>query len=200
MPDRDLILALTADEEGGTDNGVAWLLANRRDLIDAEYSINVDTGGGELRGGKVTALDVQAAEKVYASFSLTVKNAGGHSSLPTKDNAIYRLAAGLQRLAAFEFPVRLTDVTRTYFERMAPLSGASAADMRAVAAQTPDRRGRRAPGREVAVPQRAAAHDVRGDDAAGAGTPRTRCRRRRRRRSTAGCSRSTMPRPCSRRS
>ena len=104
VPDRDLILALTADEEGGTDNGVAWLLANRRDLIDADYSINVDTGGGELRGGKMTALDVQASEKIYASFSLTVKNPGGHSSLPTKDNAIYRLAAGLQRLAAFEFP------------------------------------------------------------------------------------------------
>ena len=138
VPDRDLIVALTADEEGGTHNGIAWLLANRRDLIDAAYSINIDTGGGELRAGKVTALDVQAAEKVFASFSLTVKNAGGHSSLPTKDNAIYRLAAGLQRLAAFEFPVRLTDITRTYFERMAALSGDRAADMRAVARQTPD--------------------------------------------------------------
>jgi acetylornithine deacetylase/succinyl-diaminopimelate desuccinylase-like protein len=138
VPDRDLILALTADEEGGPDNGVAWLLANRRDLIDAAYSINVDAGGGELRGGKMTALDVQAAEKIYASFSLTVKNAGGHSSLPTKENAIYRLAAGLQRLAAFEFPIRLTDITRTYFERMASLSGDRAADMRAVAGKKPD--------------------------------------------------------------
>jgi acetylornithine deacetylase/succinyl-diaminopimelate desuccinylase-like protein len=138
VPDRDLILALTADEEGGTENGVTWLLANRRDLIDADYSINIDTGGGELRGGKITALDVQAAEKIYASFSLTVKNPGGHSSLPSRDNAIYRLAAGLQRLAAFEFPVRLTDITRTYFERMAPLSGDRAADMRAVAGTAPD--------------------------------------------------------------
>jgi len=138
VPDRDLILALTADEEGGPDNGVAWLLANRRDLIDAEYCINVDAGGGELRGGKVTALDVQAAEKVYASFTLTVKNAGGHSSLPTRDNAIYRLSAGLQRLAAFEFPVRLNDVTRAYFDRTASSAsaGASAADMRAVASAT----------------------------------------------------------------
>ena len=134
VPDRDLILALTADEEGGPDNGIAWLLANRRDLIAAEYTINVDSGGGELRDGKISALDVQAAEKIYASFSLTVKNRGGHSSLPMKDNAIYRLAAGLQRLAAFEFPVRLNDITRTYFERMAPLSGTNAADMRAVAA------------------------------------------------------------------
>ena len=137
-PDRDLILALTADEEGGPDNGVDWLLRNRRDLIDAEFSINADTGGGEVRNGKVTAVDVQASEKVYGSFRLTVKNAGGHSSLPVKDNAIYRLAAGLQRLAAFEFPVRLTDVTRTYFERMAPLSAADAADMRAVAKEPPD--------------------------------------------------------------
>jgi acetylornithine deacetylase/succinyl-diaminopimelate desuccinylase-like protein len=135
VPDRDLILALTADEEGGPDNGVAWLLANRRDLIDADFCINVDTGGGELRGGKLTALDVQAAEKVFASFTLTVKNAGGHSSLPTKDNAIYRLADGLRRLAAFEFPVRLNDTTRTYFDRMAASAsaGASAADMRAIA-------------------------------------------------------------------
>ena len=68
--------------------------------------MNVDTGGGEIRGGRAGGdLDVQAAEKVYASFTLTAKNPGGHSSLPAKDNAIYRLAAGLQRLAAFEFPV-----------------------------------------------------------------------------------------------
>jgi acetylornithine deacetylase/succinyl-diaminopimelate desuccinylase-like protein len=139
VPDRDLILALTADEEGGGHNGVTWLLANRRDLIAAEYCINMDSGGPELRGDKVTALDVQAAEKVYGSFTLTVKNPGGHSSLPTKDNAIYRLAAGLQRLAQFEFPVRLTEVTRAYFERMAALAtGQEATDMRAVARQPPD--------------------------------------------------------------
>jgi acetylornithine deacetylase/succinyl-diaminopimelate desuccinylase-like protein len=130
QPDRDLILALTADEEGGPDNGVAWLLANRRDLVDAEYCINVDSGGGELHGGRLTAFQVQTAEKVYASFTLTVKNAGGHSSLPTKDNAIYRLSAGLRRLAAFEFPVRLNDTTRAYFERMAAGAGTHAADMR----------------------------------------------------------------------
>src|SRR5215213_3050751 len=133
VPDRDLILALTADEEGGPDNGVAWLLAHHRDLIDAEYCINVDAGGGELRGGKLTAVQVQAAEKVYASFTLIVKNAGGHSSLPTKDNAIYRLAAGLQRLGRFEFPVRLNETTRAYFKNMAPTATANAADMRVVA-------------------------------------------------------------------
>ena len=138
VPDRDLILALTADEEGGPDNGIRWLLANRRALIDAEYCLNVDAGGPELRGGQVSALDVQAAEKVYASFTLTAKNAGGHSSMPPKENAIYRLAAALQRIAAFEFPVLTTDITRAYFERMAPLSGANADDMRAVAKQPPD--------------------------------------------------------------
>ena len=136
-PDRDLILALTADEEGGPENGVAWLLANRRDLIDAEYCINVDSGGGELRAGKVTALQVQAAEKVFASFTLTVKNPGGHSSLPTKDNAIYRLSAGLRRLATFEFPVRLNETTRAYFERMAPAAAAKGADMRVLAKGSP---------------------------------------------------------------
>ena len=134
VPDRDFILALTADEEGGTNNGVSWLLANRRELIDAEFCVNVDSGGGEVRGGKVVALDVQAAEKVYVSFSLTVKNAGGHSSLPVKENAIYRLAAGLQRLSAHEFPMRTNEVTRSYFEGMAKLGGASAADMKAVGA------------------------------------------------------------------
>lgn len=138
VPDRDVILALTADEEGGTDNGIQWLLANRRDLIDAEYCLNVDSGGPELRGGTLTALDVQAAEKVYASFTLTVKNPGGHSSLPVKNNAIYRLAAALQRVAAFEFPLVTTEITRAYFEGMAPLSAADGADMRAVAKQPPD--------------------------------------------------------------
>ena len=82
VPARDLILALTADEEGGPDNGIQWLLANRRDLIDAAYAINLDSGGPEIRGGRVSALTVQAAEKVFASFTLTVRNPGGHSSLP----------------------------------------------------------------------------------------------------------------------
>jgi acetylornithine deacetylase/succinyl-diaminopimelate desuccinylase-like protein len=76
VPDRDLVLALTADEEGGTDNGVQWLLANHRDLFDVDYCINVDAGGPEWRNGKVVAIDVQAAEKVFASFTLTAKNPG----------------------------------------------------------------------------------------------------------------------------
>jgi acetylornithine deacetylase/succinyl-diaminopimelate desuccinylase-like protein len=134
-PDRDVILALTAGEEGGMPyNGVQWLLANKRDLIDAEYAINVDAGGGELEDGKHTLFDVQAAEKVYHSVTLTVKNPGGHSSLPRKDNAINTLAAALDRLAKFEFPVQVNDVVKAYFTKAAATaSPALAADMRSVA-------------------------------------------------------------------
>ena len=99
----------------------------------------MDVGGGELRHGKLVALEVQAAEKVYASFTLTVKNPGGHSSLPIKENAIYRLAAGLQRIASVEFAPRMTEITRGYFSRMAHLSsGQQADDMKAVARQALD--------------------------------------------------------------
>jgi len=139
VPDRDLILALTADEEGGPNNGVQWLLANDRDLIGADYAINVDAGGPEIRGGRVSALTVQAAEKVFASFTLTVHNRGGHSSLPVPENAIYRLAAGLQRLQPLVLPTRTGEVTRAYFAAQAALaSGATAADMRAVSLQPTD--------------------------------------------------------------
>jgi acetylornithine deacetylase/succinyl-diaminopimelate desuccinylase-like protein len=140
VPDRDLILALTAGEEGGMPyNGVQWLIKNKRDLIDAEYAINVDAGGGEMEHGKHTLFDVQAAEKVYHSVALTVKNAGGHSSLPRKDNAIYTLAKALDRLAAYDFPVKPNDVVKAYFSKAAATaSPAIAADMRKVANGTAD--------------------------------------------------------------
>jgi acetylornithine deacetylase/succinyl-diaminopimelate desuccinylase-like protein len=140
VPDRDLILALTAGEESGGDyNGIQWLLANRRALIDAEFCLNVDAGGGEIHQGKLTDYSVQAAEKVYHSVSLTVRNPGGHSSLPTKENAIYRLAAALERLQRFDFPPRLTETTRAYFAASAPLAtGQVAADMRAILATPAD--------------------------------------------------------------
>jgi acetylornithine deacetylase/succinyl-diaminopimelate desuccinylase-like protein len=138
-PDRDLILALTADEEGGSFNGVEWLLKNHRNLIDAELAVN-EGGGGNMRRGKYLTNEVQASEKVYQDFRLEVKNAGGHSSLPVKDNAIYHLATGLARLSAFEFPMALNEVTRTYFERSAGVEADPkiAADMRAVAGTSPD--------------------------------------------------------------
>jgi len=134
-PDRDIIVALTDDEESGDDtNGVAWLLANHPNLIDAEYCINTDGGSGDIRNGRHVLLEIQTGEKVYVSFQLEVKNKGGHSSLPVKDNAIYRLAQGLVRLSQFEFPVRLNDTTRTFFERMASREkGPLAKDLSAMA-------------------------------------------------------------------
>jgi len=138
-PDRDVILALTADEEGGNFNGVDWLTKNHKALIDAEFAIN-EGGGGNMRKGKYLTNEIQASEKVFQDFHLEVTNAGGHSSLPVKDNAIYHLASGLARLAAFEFPVQLNEVTRAYFERSASVQDdpKMAADMRAVARATPD--------------------------------------------------------------
>ena len=138
IPDRDIIVALTADEEQGEYNGVQWLLKNRRELIDAAICLN-EGGGGSERDGRRISNEVQASEKVYLSFSLEVKNKGGHSSLPTPDNAIYRLAAGLLRLSHFVFPVRLTEVTRVFFERTATTqSGAVAEDMGTIARGVPD--------------------------------------------------------------
>jgi acetylornithine deacetylase/succinyl-diaminopimelate desuccinylase-like protein len=136
-PAGDFILALTAGEEGaGGYNGIQWLLAHRRDLVDAAYVLNADAGGGELHDGKPVEMDVQAAEKVFQSYRLTVRNAGGHSSLPEKDNAIYRLAAALGRLAAYEFPFQTNAITREYFARTAGLNqGDLAAELRAVSAK-----------------------------------------------------------------
>ena len=140
QPDRDVILALTADEEGGSFNGVDWLVKQHRDLLDAELAVN-EGGSGQMKDGKYLINQVQASEKVYQDFRLESRNAGGHSSRPVRDNAIYHLAAALGRLAAFDFPVNLNDVTRTYFERMAQFESDSAiaAAMRAVAKPSPPR-------------------------------------------------------------
>jgi acetylornithine deacetylase/succinyl-diaminopimelate desuccinylase-like protein len=138
QPDRDIIVALTADEEDGTENGVTWLLENHRDLIDAEYALN-EGGGGTIRDGIHIANGVQASEKVYQSFTLEVTNPGGHSSLPVKDNAIYRLADALIRIRNYDFPVALTEVTKVFFERSADLEeGDLAAAMRGILKYPPD--------------------------------------------------------------
>ena len=135
-PAGDFILALTAgEEEGGGYNGIEWLQTHRKELIDAQFVINADGGGGELRDGKPISMDVDAAEKVFHTVHLTVRNAGGHSSLPVKDNAIYRLSAALGRVAAYDFPMRLNAVTRAYFAGTgALLTGPVADEMRAVGA------------------------------------------------------------------
>lgn len=140
VPDRDLILALTAGEEGGMPYvGAEWLIKNRRDLIDAEYVINVDAGGGELENGKHTLFDVQAAEKVYHTVSLTVKNPGGHSSLPRKDNAIYSLARALERLSTFDFPAKPNDVVKAYFTKASVTATPTvAADMKKIGSGSTD--------------------------------------------------------------
>lgn len=148
-PARDLIVALTADEEGGGPfNGVDWLLKNRRDLIDAEYCLN-EGGWGEMRDGKRLLNLVQVGEKHSASFRLEVRNAGGHSSMPVKENAIYRLAAALQRVSSLEMPFRMNEVTRTYLGALAGLqaeplasqlrqaAGGDPAALRAVAEASP---------------------------------------------------------------
>jgi acetylornithine deacetylase/succinyl-diaminopimelate desuccinylase-like protein len=139
-PERDLILALETDEEIGDANklGIRWLLANHRDLIDAEFALNEGAGVG-TKGGRALRNGLQTAEKVYVDYRLEVTNRGGHSSLPRKDNAIYRLAEGLARLAKHDFPVKLNETTRLWFERSAAMeSPQNAADMRALAAGRAD--------------------------------------------------------------
>jgi acetylornithine deacetylase/succinyl-diaminopimelate desuccinylase-like protein len=118
VPERDIIIALTADEEGGCCNGARWLVQNHRELVDAAYVIN-EGGGGSLRDGKPFLNSVQATEKVVGGFTVTARNRGGHSSVPRPDNAIYELAEGLVRLSHFAFPVQFNDVTHAYFERTA---------------------------------------------------------------------------------
>lgn len=138
QPDRDIIVALTADEEGGDYNGVQWLLANHPELIDAEYALN-EGGGGAMKNGRHIANAVQASEKVYQTFILEVTNPGGHSSLPVKDNAIYHLANALVRISNHDFPVSLNEVTQLFFERSAELEEGELADaMRNVLKSPPD--------------------------------------------------------------
>ena len=138
QPDRDIIVALTADEEGGPNNGVQWLLENHRELIDAEYALN-EGGQGTMQDGQHIANTVQASEKVYQTFTLEVTNPGGHSSLPFKDNAIYHLADALIRIRNHDFPVSLNEVTQIFFERSANLEDGELADaMRGVMQSPPD--------------------------------------------------------------
>ena len=133
VPDRDLIVALTADEEGGSYNGVQWLLSNHRDLVDAAYCLN-EGGGGQMKDGKRLSNSVQLSEKLYQSFSLEATNPGGHSSRPRKDNAIYQLASALVAISQHEFPLELDEITSAYFEKMSALeSGEVSRDMLAVA-------------------------------------------------------------------
>ena len=139
-PSRDIILVLETDEEIGDGNklGIRWLIEHQRSLIDAEFALNEGSGVG-MKNGRALRNGVQTAEKVYVNYRLEVTNRGGHSSLPRKDNAIYRLVAGLERLEKYEFPVKLNETTRVWFERSAAMETPQvAADMRALAAGRAD--------------------------------------------------------------
>jgi acetylornithine deacetylase/succinyl-diaminopimelate desuccinylase-like protein len=134
-PDRDLIVALTADEEGGGPyNGVVWLLKNHRDLIDAEYCLN-EGGWGYMVNGKRVSNNVQVSEKYVGNYRLEVKNKGGHSSLPVPDNAIYRLAAALVRLSNYKFPVQTNEVTRAFLAQMAKIQPEPVSSLMTAASQ-----------------------------------------------------------------
>jgi acetylornithine deacetylase/succinyl-diaminopimelate desuccinylase-like protein len=130
-----LIVALTADEEGGGPyNGADWLVKNHRDLIDADFCLN-EGGWGDMVNGKRVANNVQVSEKYVATYRLEVKNKGGHSSLPVADNAIYRLAEALVRISKYKFPVETNEVTRAYLEQMAKVSPPTAAAQMKAGAQ-----------------------------------------------------------------
>jgi acetylornithine deacetylase/succinyl-diaminopimelate desuccinylase-like protein len=138
VPDRDIVLALTAGEEGGEGNGVDWLLKNHRELIDAEFTLNADAGGLATQEAKPLKIGVEATEKLYADFQLIATNPGGHSSHPTKDNALYHVADALGKIEQYTFPFELNDVTRAYFIEMAKVvQGQQAADMGAITGPTP---------------------------------------------------------------
>ncbi len=128
VPNRDIIIALTADEEGGPVNGVQHLLADHFELVDAEFVINEGGGGGIFNGVK-SIISVQAAEKVYQSYTLEVTNRGGHSSLPRSDNAIYELVDALDRVRQYEFPVSFNSVSSAYFRQTASTLPAEMGDL-----------------------------------------------------------------------
>ena len=136
VPERDLVAVLTADEE--TDGrSIQWLLANHRALIDGEYALNADAGNVNLEQGKALTHTLQASEKVFANFKVEATNPGGHSSLPRKDNAIYDLSMALAKLAVFDFPVRLNEVSRAYFRQSAAAQPADVAALMIAVADNP---------------------------------------------------------------
>jgi len=138
-PERDIILALTADEEGGKSNGVEWLVNNHRELIDAEFVLNPDGGGVQLEDGKPVMMEMDATEKLYSDYQLKATNPGGHSSLPVPDNAIYHITDALSKLERHRFPFELNDVTRAYFTEMSKTeTGQKAVDMNAIVSMPPD--------------------------------------------------------------
>lgn len=138
VPDRDILLALTADEEGGPRNGVVFLLEEHREWVDAAFALN-EGGGGMERDGRKISNNVQAAEKKYLSFTFRATNPGGHSSLPIRKNAIYDLAQALLAVQDYAFPVMLHEVTEAFFAGSAALVGGEMGEaMRSIIANPAD--------------------------------------------------------------
>ena len=179
VPNRDLVLVLEADEENGDANalGIQSLIANHRDLLDAAFALN-EGGNLLVRGSDPLSNSVQTSEKRYTIFRLDVRNVGGHSSVPARDNAIYRLAAGLTHVAAHEFPLELNETTRTWLER-------SAAPM-----------PRRSNGSRCCRPTTRSCAPRAWRRCSTPATPRMRCRSSRRRRLTAASCRAALPTTC----
>jgi acetylornithine deacetylase/succinyl-diaminopimelate desuccinylase-like protein len=118
VPERDIIIALTSDEESGAFNGAGWLVEQHRDLVDAGLVIN-EGADGTLRDGKPLANNIELAQKITTNYTLHVTNRGGHSSIPRKDNAITALADALAKIGRYDFPVQLSEVTRAFFTQTA---------------------------------------------------------------------------------
>ncbi|ATC33120.1 peptidase M20 [Caulobacter vibrioides] len=138
-PKRDIKMALTCGEESEGYNGIEDLLKNHRPLVDAEFALNEGASGLLDEQGKAVMLEVQAGEKVYQDFTLTVTNPGGHSSRPISPNAIYQLSAALDRIGAYQFPPRFNDATRGYFTQMqARVTPEQATAMKALVADIND--------------------------------------------------------------
>jgi acetylornithine deacetylase/succinyl-diaminopimelate desuccinylase-like protein len=138
-PDRDIILALTADEEGGCCNGPAWLLKNHRELVDAAFVINTDGWSVLSEKGVPVMFRLGATEKLYGDYQLTVTNKGGHSSEPRTDNAIYQLAHALINIEKYQFPFELNTVSRPYFEHALDLAtGERKAEIQGILKTPPD--------------------------------------------------------------
>jgi acetylornithine deacetylase/succinyl-diaminopimelate desuccinylase-like protein len=135
VPVRDVIVAITADEEVGEDqDGAAWLVNARRSLVDAGLVIDTDGSSGEIENGRRLDFDVETSQKTYVTYNFDLTNKGGHSSEPRPDNAIYSLANALTRLSRYQFPIALLPTTREYFRQMASFqTGEIRSDMLAVA-------------------------------------------------------------------
>jgi acetylornithine deacetylase/succinyl-diaminopimelate desuccinylase-like protein len=128
VPNRDLIIAFSGDEESGMTT-TRMLAYERPDLAKAEFALNSDAGGGDLSAdGKALVYLMQAAEKTYVTWEITVRNPGGHSSRPRPDNAIYDLADAITKIQNFRFPVRWSEMTQTFFEETGEQLGGELGD------------------------------------------------------------------------